>query len=308
MIYQRDSFIDVIYSELASNNNKDIIFMSADFGAIALDKLRNDYPKNFYHCGISEQAMIDVATGLALERKKVFVYAMAPFLSLRALEQIKCGPGIMNLPITLLSVGIGLGYADSGPTHYATEDYSCLRSIIGTNIYTASDPISASHIAKLLIKNPRFSYVRLDRDLQENIIPLAEYKDIENGYRVFGKIEKNKIAIITHGNLVYACKNVLDRNSEKCFLVDLVCSKPFPFKIINLLKNVSKILVVDEQAFSGNLASCVFENFSLNNSFPQIISLHLPDKYIFENGGRKQLLKNFELDEFGIEKKLKQIL
>ena len=37
--------------------------------------------------------MIDIASGLALENNKVFVYAMAPFLSLRALEQVKCGPG-----------------------------------------------------------------------------------------------------------------------------------------------------------------------------------------------------------------------
>jgi transketolase len=308
MRYQRDSFIDVIYSELALAKNKDIIFMSADFGAIALDKLRKDYPKNFYHCGISEQAMIDIATGLALEKRRVFVYAMAPFLSLRALEQIKCGPGIMNLPITLLSVGIGLGYADSGPTHYATEDYSCLRSIVGSSIYTASDPICATHIAKLLVSSPKFSYVRLDRDLQEDINPLAEYKDIVSGYRVFGKIEKNKIAIITQGNLVHTCKKVFDKNNEKCFLIDLICSKPFPSTIIDQLKNVSKILVVDEQSVSGALPSCIFESFSSKNIFPNIHSLSLPEKYVFENGGRKNLLKSFGLDEFGIEKKLNQIL
>ena len=32
-------------------------------------------------------------------------------ISLRATEQIKCGPAMMNLPMTILSVGIGLGYA-----------------------------------------------------------------------------------------------------------------------------------------------------------------------------------------------------
>ena len=25
-------------------------------------------------------------------------------------------------------------YADAGPTHYATEDYACLRAMIGTSI------------------------------------------------------------------------------------------------------------------------------------------------------------------------------
>ena len=69
--------------------------------------------------------MLDVATGLALEGNKAFVYAMAPFLALRSIEQTKCGAGLMNLPICLISVGVGLGYADAGPTHYTTEGF-CL--------------------------------------------------------------------------------------------------------------------------------------------------------------------------------------
>ena len=113
-MFQRDMFINTVLN--AMEKDKDIYFLSADFGAPALDKLRQQYPNNFIHCGISEQAMIDVATGLALEGKKIFAYAMAPFISLRAIEQSKCGPGLMDLPICLLSVGVGLGYADAGPT------------------------------------------------------------------------------------------------------------------------------------------------------------------------------------------------
>ena len=124
---QRDVFIKEITKSLEKDKN--IFFLSADFGAAALDELREKYPENFLHCGISEQAMMDVATGLALEGKKVFVYAMSPFLSLRSIEQTKCGPGLMNLPICLISVGIGLGYADSGPTHYSTEDFNWNNSL-----------------------------------------------------------------------------------------------------------------------------------------------------------------------------------
>ena len=112
---QRDAFIEEITKSL--DKDKSIFFLSADFGAQALDELRKRFPSNFLHCGISEQAMLDVAAGLALEGNKVFVYAMAPFLALRSLEQAKCGAGLMNLPICLLSVGIGLGYDDAGHTH-----------------------------------------------------------------------------------------------------------------------------------------------------------------------------------------------
>ena len=100
--------------------------------------------------------MLDIASGLALEGNKIFVYAMAPFLSLRAMEQSKCGPGLMNLPICMISVGIGLGYADAGPTHYANEDFACMRSIVGTSIYTPSDNLTTKMIARDMIKNPKF--------------------------------------------------------------------------------------------------------------------------------------------------------
>ena len=111
---QRDAFIEEITKRL--EKDKSIYFLSADFGAAALDTLRERFPKNFLHCGISEQAMLDIASGLAIEGNKVFVYAMAPFISLRSIEQAKCGAGLMNLPICIISVGIGLGYADAGPT------------------------------------------------------------------------------------------------------------------------------------------------------------------------------------------------
>ena len=69
---QRDVFIEEITKSLEKDNK--IFFLSADFGAAALDDLRKRFSSNFLHCGISEQAMLDIASGLALEGNKVFVY------------------------------------------------------------------------------------------------------------------------------------------------------------------------------------------------------------------------------------------
>ena len=76
---QRDGFIDEIYKAL--EYDKDIYFLSADFGAASLDDLRIKYKDNFIHCGISEQNMIDVAVGLALEGKKVFFETSRYFIN-----------------------------------------------------------------------------------------------------------------------------------------------------------------------------------------------------------------------------------
>ncbi len=295
-MFQRDIFIEEITKSLKKDNS--IYFLSADFGAKALDGLREKFPKNFIHCGISEQAMLDIATGLAIEKNKVFVYAMAPFLSLRAIEQIKCGPGLMKLPISIISVGIGLGYADAGPTHYANEDYACIRSILGNSIYTPSDNFTTKLIAQDLLKKPKFAYIRLDRDITPNLKPKVSNKDFYNGYKIFGNIANDKIIVISHGKIFHDCYSLKKNLKDNVVFINLFRSKPFPKSLSKKLKNVRKILVVDEQSPGGNLGSCVFENLSENKIFPKIIIKSIDNIYVFENGGRRYLL-----DKYGLSKK-----
>ena len=68
---QRDEFIKVIYKR--AKKDKNICILSADFGAPALDIFIKELPSQFYHLGISEQNMIDVAIGLALKGKSILL-------------------------------------------------------------------------------------------------------------------------------------------------------------------------------------------------------------------------------------------
>ena len=59
LFFQRDYFISQIFK--FAKKNKNIYFLSADFGAPSLDIFRKELPNQFIHTGISEQNMIDVA-------------------------------------------------------------------------------------------------------------------------------------------------------------------------------------------------------------------------------------------------------
>ena len=296
---QRDVFLEEINFQL--KNDKDIYVMSADFGAAALDNIRVEFKDNFIHCGISEQAMFDIATGLALEGKKVITYAMGPFISLRAIEQIKCGPAMMKLPMTILSVGIGLGYADAGPTHYATEDYACLRAIGGTSIYTISDNTIAKKVAERITNDKSVNYVRLDRHPTNDLSDQSNDYDINDGFRLIGEKSAQKVAIISHGKILHNCIKTVKNESDKFFLIDLFRSKPISAKFSECLKDVNKIVVVDEQTQFGNLTTAVQSELSNKNMFPVVKNLSLPDEYIYKNGGRDYLLELFKLDEENIQ-------
>lgn len=281
---QRDAFIEELKGSI--KNGSDIYFLSADFGAAALDDLRSEFPHRFIHCGISEQNMIDVAIGLALEGKKVFCYAMAPFISLRAVEQIK-QIGIMNLPICLISVGIGLGYSDSGPTHYATEDLACMRAIVGCKIFTASDSILSRDLARKLVLEPAFAYVRLDRHFLPNLN--VDFRSIE--YSRLGQLGSHKIALVSHGKMTHECIKAYECSKQEYVVFDITQSKPFPLAVVHELKSCSGVVVVDEQTPSGALGAAVFEACAAENFWPKIINVTLPEMYFFENGGREYLLQ-----------------
>ena len=279
---QRDGFIEEIKNAIKKGDN--IYFLSADFGAAALDELREELPNNFIHCGISEQNMIDVAIGLALEGKKVFCYAMAPFISLRAVEQIK-QIGIMNLPICLISVGVGIGYADSGPTHYVTEEFACMRSIVGCNVYTAADTLTARNLALSLLANPKFSYVRLDR----HALPDLSMDFTKDEFAQLGNTNSDKIALVSHGKMTHECIKAFESNQGKYVVVDIIQSKPFPKAVVDELKKCKGAVVVDEQTPAGSLGAAVFEACSEENFWPKIVNVTLPEMYFFENGGREYL-------------------
>ena len=292
MRHQRAAFIESV--TLKEYENKNIIFLSADFGAPALDKYRDAIPKQFLHMGISEQNLIDTAIGLALKGKTVFCYAMAPFISLRAAEQHKLA-AMMKLPIINLFAGVGFGYANAGPTHYSTEDLSICLNTVGASVYTVSDSSFAGALAEELCLKPRLSFVRLDRDPRENL--QCEFPiDINAGYRSF--FQGSDTLIISHGIMVGKIYDSLKTNSElskKVTLVDLFCCKPLPENLLALAGGFKKIIIVDEQLRNSSLCSHLSMSL-LHQGHNNVRNFYLDDNYAFENHGRDLLMKNNGLD------------
>ena len=290
MQFQRDILIDKIY-EMALKD-KDIYFISADFGAPALDRLRDDLPEQFLHAGISEQNMIDVASGLALSGKKVYVYAMGPFITLRCLEQLKCSLAQMNLPVTVISVGLGLGYADAGPTHYITEDLSCLRSIVNFEVYTPSDLSTVVGLAELTNRKPALRVLRLDRNAVEDLY--CQRAPVDRG---FAELKKgDRIGIFSCGYVLQRIFKNWDEvsNGLDIGLVDVFRNKPLNLEELKpIFEKYEKIITVEEQCLAGGFGSSILETISDLNMINSVKRLGLEERYYFENGGREYLLDNF---------------
>ena len=306
--FQRDEFIKVVYSK--AKKNKKIFFLSADFGAPALDNFRKNLHKQFLHLGICEQNMVDFACGMALEGCKVYIYAMAPFLSLRALEQHKTTTCLMDANVCSIITGIGLSYANSGPTHYSTEDFACLRSLSNCYIFTASDSEVAKLIARKTTNLSKPIFVRLDRQPDKNISNKVTTKDIDKGYRNIFTQKNKKLLIIGQGTIINRAIKVykqLNLNEKKNIdIIDLIMAKPFPKSLQKILKNYDSILTIDEQTSKGSLGSLIMENVGVFKK--NIKALSLPDKFIFENFGRDKLLDANGLSIKNIKKTIRELI
>ncbi len=248
----RDAVIGEIFE--AAKSNPDIVFMSADLGAQALDAFREELPGQFISAGIAEQNMIDVASGLALSGKTVFCYAMAPFITARCYEQTRCATG---LPITLIGVGVGLGYDHATLTHFAVDDIAIMRALNGIEILTPSDEESSRAMAVDLIANPRFRYLRLER---QPLKPIYNGRfSLERGYGEFG--DGKNVAVIASGYMTHkameACDGLEDLGVDVT-VIDLFRVKPFP---VLDLRRFKAVLTVEEHILDGGMGSAVLETF-----------------------------------------------
>ena len=89
-------------------------------------------------------------------------------------------------------------------------------------------------------------------------------------------------------------------------LIIVGCKSQSKESSFSSLKNNKGIIVIDEQNVNGGLASCVFEACSEFNITKTIKTVCLPNKYIYENGGREYLLNKYGISYKGIIKKYNQ--
>jgi transketolase C-terminal domain/subunit len=202
-----------------------------------------------------------------------------------------------------MSVGIGIGYADAGPTHYITEDFACLRSIINCNIYTTADAGTARRLAKKLLDKPELSYIRFDRHDQPELEVTNFVTDLD--YRLMNDmVNEDKVVVIGSGKMAHIVKQAHNEAHGKIFGVDLIHAKPFPKTLLNVI-NVSKgVIVIDEQTPSGSLGAAVMEACADADIQKKIKTITIPEMYVYENGGREYLLNKLGLNKESILKTL----
>ncbi|MFN3077751.1 MAG: transketolase, partial [Alphaproteobacteria bacterium] len=146
----RDAFIESLLEEARKDQN--IILITGDLGFGVLDKFQKELPNQFINSGVNEQAMMGLAAGLASTGKRVFVYSIGNFPTLRCLEQIRNDICFMDNSVVVVSVGAGYAYGPQGYTHHTLEDIAVMRALPNLEVIVPADPIEVKVVTKFLAR------------------------------------------------------------------------------------------------------------------------------------------------------------
>jgi len=309
----RDALIEQVCGRM--RQNKSLFFVTADFGSPKLDKLKEDFKDRFINVGIAEQNLINVATGLALEGFTVYAYAIAPFLTMRAYEQIRNNLSLLSqtkeLNINLVGVGAGLSYDMSGPTHHCLEDISVIRTLPNISIFSPSDWFLAEKFLDYSIKIKRPKYARFDSKPLPQIYDNEANINLENGFYELAKGEG--VCIVSTGFMTHAALKAISRLREENInvgLIDVFLLRPFNEELF--LKSLGKYdsVITLEEAFinKGGLDGLVSTLIESRDSGIKLIRMGFKDGHVFEMGGREYLHKLNSLDEESIVKNIKELI
>lgn len=304
IIGMRDAFFEDLY-EIA-RKDKNVILISADNGAPTLDRFWQSLPDQCFTVGIAEQQMIGMAAGLAFEGKKVYTYAIAPFVTARVFEQNKLDICAMNLPIVNVGVGAGYAYDIMGPSHHTVEDISIMRALPLMKIHSPADSVCARALAKISYEDPSPQYIRFDR---AGIPALYENREIDF---TRGLVETRPGGrdgvIVAIGIMVHQALQVaeeLARRGLDIGVVDLHRVKPINQPLLfSIVARTPRMITLEEHLLSGGMGSSIAEIFVDHGITTPLLRIGQEDRFVFDYGGRQVIWKKYGLDAPGITSKI----
>jgi transketolase len=290
--------------------NPEINLLTADTGRYCgFQKMPKEFSDRIYNLGISEQDMLGVAAGMALEGKKVFITTYAPFICYRAADQVRHLMGNLKLDIKAIGTASGYSAAISGPALNALSDIAFMRSIPNMIVLSPADCTEAMKMIEAMsdINNP--VYMRFC-GLTNLPIVYKEDFDYEIGRANVLSRGRDTAIIATGTNMVAeavkAAKNYKEKYSMDITVIDMHTIKPIDTEILSEISNYRLIVSVEEHGIIGGLGSAIAEYYSGSAAkTPVLIRLGAPDN-IQTPGNREFMLEQSGLTAENIEKIIRE--
>jgi len=260
-----------------------LMVLSADLGnSSGLDRFKATHPDKFLNIGIAEQNMIGVAAGLAKEGSVVFASSFAPFITMRAAEQVRMNMGYMDLNIKTVAIGSGVSMSFLGNSHFGLEDAAIMRSIPNMTVVSPADCAEIVKTVFAAAEYPHPMYIRLTGAVGFPVVYEDDY-DFQIGKAVEIKAGTD-VSIVATGSMVYEsleAAKILQEIGISVSVLNIHTIKPIDTNALDNLINKGKIIfTIEEHSITGGLGSAVAEYVSSIPYSPVVNRIGLPDEFV----------------------------
>ena len=270
-----------------------VVFIGSDLGPGVLDKMKTEFPDRFFMEGVSEQYIVGMAAGMAMEGFIPYVNTIATFLTRRCYEQVAVDLCIHDLPVRLIANGGGGVYAPLGPTHLAIEDIAIMRALPNMAVVAPCDADEMNRLMMSTLDWPHPIYIRLGKGGDKVV------SEEKNGFELGKSIKMRNGSdglFITTGvmtQLALETADLLKTDGVDVGVLHVHTIKPFDGAgVIAAMKDVKAVVTVEEHVINGCLGSAVLESCSelQPDLLSKIARIGIPDKFVTEYGSQNSLL------------------
>ena len=293
--------------EQVSRDSKTIL-LTGDLGFSAFEPFAEKFPDNFINAGIAEQNMAGIAAGLAMDGRRVFVYSIGNFPTLRCLEQWRNDICYHNLPVTAVVNGGGMAYGYLGMSHHATEDLSVLRTLPGMIVTAPADPVELDKCFDYICGSSSPGYLRLcrggERMLHSGLPDFSEPRLCP-----LYKNDQSDTAIVMCGEIASMFDKVVSALEVENICADIYSSpfvKPLPDLTVLLSDRYQMCVTVEENSLIGGFGGAIAEQFAGFARHPLLVKIGLPDQYCNITGNHDFMREITGLSVDGIVRQIKE--
>lgn len=257
----RFEVINAVYE--AALRDERIFFLTGDLGHTKTEEFKKNLRGRYFNTGMAEQHMATMAAGLALAGKKVFIYSIAPFVTVRCLEQIKVDICLHEADVTIIGVGGGVAYGSAGATHYSLEDIAALRALPHMKIVCPATPAETRVLARELIALGGPAYLRIGRG-REPDTPLGYSKAYPFAFGKAAVVRPGEgITLIASGTILLEALRAAELCAQKGVSIEVAhlhTLKPFDEAFIReRAASCTALYTLEDHRREGGLGSAVAE-------------------------------------------------
>lgn len=255
----RQAFAEEL-AAMAQRDPRVVAVCNDSVGSSNLVAFRKAFPERLVNVGIAEQNMVGVAAGLANAGMRPFVCAAAPFLTGRALEQIKADIVYSNFPVALCGMSPGIAYGELGPTHHSIEDLAWMRAIDDLAVIVPADPAETRAAMRWALASDRPCFMRVGRIKVPAVTPDGQDFELGRSRTLRAGSDVTLVAIGTMVARALAAAEQLGAQGISARVINAASVKPLDeATILAAARETRGIVTVEEAGVFGGLGSAVAE-------------------------------------------------